>query len=184
MKLNSVTPWTGRIVRKFHRHIPISLLVEPEPYGIPLYWRVDDVDQALVEIGIHRHAGSFVSLTLVTLQKAPAELTQPPPSLEPGTPFVLPAFNLDLWPRRHEARTRYDYYDVVGPFELALATDQARLQLLPEPILSWIWTDNCLAFGLTEAQELGCVWLLDLSEREQELLRSGLAIPQPTRQSS
>lgn len=169
----SFKPGGIAIRRKFHRHVPMELVVDPLPPENPLYWRLLDGDSALVEVGIDRNNGSFLSLTLVTFLGKVEIIDDEPPRSEDHS-LGVPLYDLSLWPRRHENRGRFDYYDFSGPCRLELAPTFVRLGLHPETVQSWLWLEPRLAFGFSASGDLCCVEVLDLTNRELLALREGL----------
>jgi hypothetical protein len=160
------------VKRKFHRHIPMELVVDPLPPENPLYWRLLDGNSALVEVGIGRNDGRFLSLTLVSFLRK-ADLIDDLATAKRDT-FELPLFDLSAWPQRHENRARFDYVDFGGPCRLALAPTFVRLSILSETAQSWLWLEPKLSFGFTAAGDLCCVEAHDLTNKELLPLREGL----------
>jgi hypothetical protein len=172
--LRMISLKAGRIAikRRFHRHVPMELAVAPLPSESPLYWRLLDGDSALVEVGIDRNNGSFLSLTLVSFL-GKVELVDDQPKSE-GHSLGVPLFDLSLWPRRHENRARFNYRDFRGPCRLELAPTFIRLNLLPATVQSWLWLESRLALGFSESADLCCAEVLDLTNRELLAFQEGL----------
>ena len=143
----------------------------------PLYWRLDDAKSNLVEIGINRHSGQFVSLTVVFCKEVVQTLSEASPSEEVSG---LPVFSLDPWaaafaPDRDVDDRRSEFYDVPGRCRLELGDDAVRVVLFSGEIHYCVVTQQEeFVSEFNSSGELCSILLPKLGQHDRRMLEETL----------
>ena len=168
------------VQREFGPYVPVSVTTGYSHLDPPLYWRLDDPKFNLVEIGINRRSGQFVSLTVVFCKEVVRTLSQPdeaPPGREVQG---LPVFSLDPWaaafaPDRDVDDRRPEFYDVPGRCRLELGDDAVRVVLSSGEINYRVVTQQEeFVSEFNSAGELCSILLPKLTQHDRRMLEESL----------
>lgn len=157
LKTTGVTQPVMPVQRQFGPYVPVSIMHGDTPSEPPLYWRLMDPEFNLVEIGIDRRDGHFVSFTVVFCKEVVRTLSESPKA--PVSEEGVPVFSLHPWaaalaadPDIHAFQTRL--HDVHGRCRLELGSDAVRVVLSSDEIHHCIVTEGGLIWELNASGEL------------------------------
>src|SRR5215203_4375198 len=175
LKYTGVVPAVLPVQRQFGPYVPVSVMTGYRADDPPLYWRLDDPKFNLVEIGIDRRGGHFVSLTVVFYNSAVHPLSRPEPAYERGDLNGLPIFNRDPWaaafaPERDVYDTRAEFHDVPGRCRIEIGGDTLRVVLSSDDISHRVFTQGEFVSEFNSSGDLQAIALLKLSPQEKEML--------------
>jgi len=179
LKHTGVVPAVLPIQRQFGPYVPVSVTIGYSAYDPPLYWRLDDPKFNLVEIGIDRRGGHFVSLTVVFCKETSQTLSRAENAPAGGDADGLPVFSLEPWaaafdPERDVYDTRAEFYDVPGRCRIEKDADAVRVVLSSDAIQHRVITHGELVSEFNSSGELCAISLLKLSPQEKKMLEESL----------
>lgn len=145
----------------------------------PFYWRLVAPRFSLVELGVDRRDGRFVSLTVTLYRGELHELSRadaPPPG---GDESGLPRFDLDPWaaaldPHRDAYDRASEILDTPGRCRLELGGGILRVVLAPGDVHSRVLAGG-LAAEFGASGELRAVSVSGLRAEEQRVIAESLA---------
>jgi hypothetical protein len=197
LKTTGVTPPVMSLQRQFGPYVPVSIMHGDTPSEPPLYWRLMDPEFNLVEIGIDRRDGHFVSFTLFFCKEVVRTLSQagetvgqaflPVPKTDwkvrPAAPggesFGVPVFSLDPWtaalasdPEIQTFQTRL--HDVAGRCRLELGNNAVRVVLSSDEINQRVVTDGGLIWEFNASAELRSALFPNITQQDKTLIEESL----------
>lgn len=177
LKTTGVTQPVMSIQRQFGPYVPVSIMHGDTASEPPLYWRLVDPEFNLVEIGIDRRDGHFVSFTLVLCKEVVRTLSQSAEALvsEEG----VPVFSLDPWaaalaadPDIHKFQTRL--HDVPARCRLELGTEAVRVVLSSDEIHHRIVTKGGVIWEFNASGELRSTLFPNITQHDRTLIEESL----------
>lgn len=179
LKYTGVVPAVLPVQRQFGPYVPVSVMTGYRAEDPPLYWRLDDPKFNLVEIGIDRRDGHFVSLTVTFYNGTVQALSRAEDAPAGGDINGLPLFSLDPWaaafaPERDIYDMRAEFYDVPGRCRIEMGGDTVRVVLSADEIHRRVVTRGELVSEFNSSGELCAISLLKLSPQEKRMLEESL----------
>lgn len=122
--------------RKVHRHKPLAIGIGCDPDGpldpAPYYWRQENDASNLIEVGIEKLSGRFLSFNLVNYSGNVIQRREPF-ELGSETFYGIPRFDLGYWPdAAGPYDVRADFYDTRGTCQVEMYGGTLRVMLFPE----------------------------------------------------
>jgi hypothetical protein len=179
LKYTGVAPAVLPVQREFGPYVPVSIATGYSHLDPPLYWRLDNPKFNLVEIGIDRRTGQFVSLTVVFCKEVVHTLSTPDEAPPYGEVNGLPLFSLDPWaaafaPDRDVDDRRAEFYDVPGRCRLEMGDEAVRVVLFSEELHHRVITREELVSEFNSSGQLCSFLLPRLSQRDRSMLAESL----------
>lgn len=184
LKNNKVFPGDFIVERgiESHPHLDVGIGLPPEKrsfslstYSAPLYWRLDDPEFNLIEIGVDRDSGMLVSISAVFYKGLLYPLGKIKVAHSNKNAVGIPGFALDLWedvfkPGRDPLDIKAEFYDVPGRCRFELGEKELRVVLFSDAIRYHITSSDNLVCELNEARELCAVMVTGLDPSEKAIL--------------
>ena len=124
------------IHRKVHRHKPLGIGIGCDPDGpldpAPYYWRQESDTSNLIEIGVEKLSGRFLSFNLVNYHGQVIQRREPFDTVSKKLSGI-PRFDLGYWPKEAGPYdVRADFYDTRGTCQVEMYGGALRVVLFPE----------------------------------------------------
>jgi hypothetical protein len=164
-----------------HRHVYVS--IERRNVAglcyLPLYWRLLDPDFSMVEIGIDKESGKFISLAMPLYNGELSELTDSYTDHN-DINIYAPKFSLDVWSAKNDfLDSNGEYYSYPGKCQLELTERNLRIRLFHEMVNSSVMISNNIMFELNKDNELISIVILGISSNDESVIRESLSAKQP-----
>ena len=161
-------------------YVPLKLSAGYSVADPPLYWRLVDPQFSLVEIGINRWDGRFVSFTVAHYNGELHPLGIPSGTVSTETLAVLPAYSLESWAGFRSDRDvgdiKGEFHDIQGRCRLELGNDSLRVVLFPDPIVLRVDTRGEVVFEFNASNELCALTFLRLGREEMDILNGNFKV--------
>ena len=170
LRYTGVAPPVMPLQQQFGPYVPVSIMHGYTPSDPPLYWRLMDPEFNLVEIGIDRRDGHFVSFTLVFCKDVVRTVSKTDETPPAGEDHGVPLFSLDPWADNSETGR----YDVSGKCRLELSSKDARVVLSSDDIHHRVVNEVGLIWEFNAANELQSILLPNLTPHDRTSMEESL----------
>lgn len=157
--------------------IYLDLTIEKVSAFPPLYWRLNDPEYNLIEIGVSRDSGMLMSITIPLYNGLLFPLETLNYYDKNRTSFGIPIFDLSLWelalkPGRDPYNIREEFYDVKARCRFEINKDCLHISLFPEPIMYEVMVNDQFSCEFNSSNELIAILIKGISESDVKILQT------------